>query len=489
MPENFLTTFIVPDKAVIDDQNIVTEADMIVGNHAVIARNVKSRFLMVGEGVHITGEINANDDLRADVWCKFDSDVNVGGDAYIGEFTTVNGKIIVEGDLDIGKEVKLNGGFLSKGWVVVRNPLPVMVFIFLYIRAMIGLGKSSEEIDKALNELFEDDEEIDFENMDENKMSEIFSRGRFFVIPVGSKISSESINVPEDFIVGSDCHIHTRVICKRFLGGKNLVLSGFIRSRGETLIGEGSVIKGDMDISGKLIIDKNVKIDGNISAKSVWIHETSFIEGKVTSGSIRFIKGDGFNINDPENAEKATILSKADSFDLMNTNIVEKEVKKEADFEMEKYVEIDSMEEDAEEETAEVEMEIKLIEEELAEEKSAEEKGVREETVEEKLGELKAKSGKEKKQEAEKKKPEKKQEAEKKKPEKKQEAEKQEIEKESKAEKQEIEKESKAEKESNIEESGTGGPEKKTPAKKKANPSKRSQKRRAKKENPEQKQN
>ncbi|WNY29227.1 hypothetical protein MmiEs2_14520 [Methanimicrococcus stummii] len=399
LPENFLTTFIVPDNAVIDDQKLATEADMIIGNHAVIAREIKSGFLMVGEGVHVAGEINTDDDIRADVWCKFDQNVNVGGDAYIGEFTTINGKIVVEGDLDIGKEVKLNGGFLSKGWVVVRNPLPVMVFIFLYIRAMIGIGKSSEEIDKALNELFEDDEEIDFENMDENKMSEVLGRGRFFVIPLGSKISSESINVPEDFIVGNDCDIRTRVICKRFAGGKNLDLNGFIRAKGDMLIGEGSNVSGEINsTSGRIIIDKNVKISGKIAAKTVWIHETSFVEGKISSGNIRFIKGDGFDINDPENAEKATILSKGDSFDLINTNVIEKaeeeidedideeinideidvgeeieedvdeKIEEGVDEETEEYLKADSAERDAEEKAAEAEMEEELVKGEQVEE-------------------------------------------------------------------------------------------------------------------------
>lgn len=363
LPENFLTTFIVPDNAVIDDQKIATETDMIIGNHAAIARDVKGGFVMIGEGVHITGEINTDDDIRADVWCKFDQNVNVGGDAYLGEFTTITGKIVVEGDLDIGKEVKLNGGFLSKGWIVVRNPLPVMVFIFLYIRAMIGIGKTSEEIDKALNELFEDDEEIDFENMDEDKMSQILNRGRFFVIPLGSKISSESINVPEDVIIGNDCNVSTRIICKRFESGKNLVFSGFIRSKGEALIGEGSRISGDIN-AAKVIIDKNVKVDGKISAKTVWIHETSFVEGKISSGNIRFITGDGFDIKDPENAEKATVLSKADSFDLMNTNITEKKEEEAVDAETEEYLENDSAERDAEEEAREAEMEEELTAEE-----------------------------------------------------------------------------------------------------------------------------
>ncbi|WP_318785857.1 hypothetical protein [Methanimicrococcus hacksteinii] len=394
-----MTTFIVPDNAVIDDQKIATRTSMIIGNHAVIERDVESGFLMVGEGVHIAGEISTDDDIRADVWCKFDKNVNVGGDAYIGEFTTINGKIIVEGDLDIGKEVKLNGGFLSKGWVVVRNPLPVMVFIFLYIRALIGLGKTSEEIDKALNEMFEDDEEIDFENMDEDKMTEVINRGGFFVIPLGSKISSESINVPEDCIVGNDCEMNTRVICKRFEGGKNLTMNGFIRSKGETLIGEGSTITGEISSSGKVIVDKNVKIDGKISAKAVWIHETSFVEGKVSSGNIRFIVGDEFDIKDPENAEKAAILSKADSFDLISSNITEKkeeepeELEDDAenaeeetiseettaseevadsdekinavDEETEEYLKADSAERDAEEEAREAEMEEELTAEEF----------------------------------------------------------------------------------------------------------------------------
>ncbi|MDL2261410.1 hypothetical protein LJC08_04170 [Methanimicrococcus sp. OttesenSCG-928-J09] len=359
-----MTTFIVPDNAVINDQEIKTEASMIIGNHAVINRGVRSGFLMVGEGVHITGEINTDDDLRADVWCKFDQNVNVEGDAYIGEFTAINGKIVVEGDLDIGKEVKLNGGFLSKGWVVVRNPLPVMVFIFLYIRALIGVGKSSEEIDKALAELFEDEDEIDLENMDENKLSELVNRGGFFVIPLGSKISSESINVPEDMIIGNDCTLNTRMICKHFEGGKNLVMNGYLRSKGETRIAEGSRISGEINTSGKLIIDKNVKIDGKISAKSVLIHESSFVEGKVSSGNIRFVTGDDFDIKDPENAEKATILSKSDSFDLITSNITEKKEEEEEiiDAETDEYLEADSEDRNAEAEAAEAEMEQELTE-------------------------------------------------------------------------------------------------------------------------------
>lgn len=357
-----MTTFIIPDNAVIDNETITTQAGMIIGNHAEIGRNLQVGFLMAGESVHVTGQILSEGDIRADVWCKFEQEVIGGGDAYLGEFTTINGKITVEGDLDIGKEVKLNGGFLSKGWIVVRNPLPIMVFIFLYIRELMRLGKTSEEIDKTLGELFEDDEAVDPEKLNEEELSDLLNRGGFFVIPLGSKILSESINVPEDTIIGNDCVINTRLICKRFESGRNLTFGGVLRTKGETIIGDDSHINGELNVSGRVIIGKNVKIEGKVAAKSVIIHETSFVEGKVSSGNIRFAVGNEFDVKDPENPEQADLLSKADSYELIKTNITEKkESEMGADEEIEEYSAADSAEKDAETKRLESEAEEQLM--------------------------------------------------------------------------------------------------------------------------------
>jgi len=323
--EKILTTFIIPDNAVIDAKIIKTQSGMIIGNHSQVEKDLNVGFLMAGESVHVSGQIVSENDIRTDVWCRFDKDVFGGGDAYLGEFTTINGKITVEGDLDVGKEVKLNGGFLSKGWIVVRNPLPIMVFIFLYIRELMRLGKTSEEIDKTLSEFFEDDEEIDLEKLGESDLSEILNRGGFFVIPLGTKISLESINVPEDAVIGNDCVINSRLICKKFESGKNLIFNGLLRSKGEVLIADGSKITGEINTSGKLIIGKDVKIEGQISAKSIVIHETSFIEGVVSCSNIQFAVGENFDIKDSENKEKSTILSKSNSLEKMKTNITFKE--------------------------------------------------------------------------------------------------------------------------------------------------------------------
>ena len=319
--EKILTTFLIPDNAVVDNELIKTQSGMIIGNHSQIERNLEVGFLMVGESVHVTGRVVSDDDVRIDIWCRFDEDIIGGGDAYIGEYTIVNGKITVEGDLDIGKEVKLNGGFLSKGWVVVRNPLPFMIFIFLYIRELMRLGKTSEEIDKTLEELFEENEEYDLRKLDESSLSDVLNQSGFFVVPLGTKISSESINVPEDAVVGNNCFIDTRFICKKFECGKNLKFRGVLRSKGEVLIDDGSRILGEISTSGKLIIGKNVRIEGSVSARSIIIHDTSFIKGTVSCGNVRFIVGENFDIRDYGNKEKATLLSKSDSFDKMKTNI------------------------------------------------------------------------------------------------------------------------------------------------------------------------
>ena len=319
--EKILTTFLIPDNAVVDNELIKTQSGMIIGNHSQIERNLEVGFLMVGESVHVTGRVVSDDDVRIDIWCRFDEDIIGGGDAYIGEYTTVNGKITVEGDLDIGKEVKLNGGFLSKGWVVVRNPLPFMIFIFLYIRELMRLGKTSEEIDKTLEELFEENDEYDLKKLDESSLSDVLNQSGFFVVPLGTKISSESINVPEDAVVGNNCFIDTRFICKKFECGKNLKFRGVLRSRGEVLIDDGSRILGEISTSGKLVIGKNVRIEGSVSARSIIIHDTSFIKGTISCGNVRFIVGENFDVRDYGNKEKATLLSKSDSFDKMKTNI------------------------------------------------------------------------------------------------------------------------------------------------------------------------
>ena len=245
-----------------------------------MAQGLKADVLIVGEGVTVDGTVETVQDLRADVWCRFKKNVTVSGDACIGEFTTVDGKIFVQGDMDIGKEVKLNGGFETHGWVVVRNPLPIMIYLFMYIRALIGVGKTSEEIDRALEELFDDDE-IYPEDIAEIDLMTLPGFENMFLLPLGSKISETAASVPDEAKIGSDCRIVCDIYASKIFVGTKTEITGLVRSKGDVCLSENTSVFGDIQAGGRIIIGKDGYVSGDVRAKTVYLHESAAIDGKI----------------------------------------------------------------------------------------------------------------------------------------------------------------------------------------------------------------
>ncbi|MDR7666118.1 hypothetical protein RG963_10105 [Methanosarcina sp. Z-7115] len=231
----------------------------------------------MGEGVTVSGDIAASSDIRIDMWSKLGSRVEVGGNAYLGEFVTIDGKLLVEGDLDVGKEVKIRGGFEAKGWIVVRNPVPVIIFLFLYIREMMRLGKG-EEIEKAVEELFEDSEDSqDFEGKEPSE--------NIMIIPAGAKISPEVIEVAGEADIGSNCLLIGNIRAQTVETGKNLTLKGSVYSEGKIIIGESSTVHGNLFSKGQVHIGRNSRIFGGIKADSVLMHENARVDGTIKAPS------------------------------------------------------------------------------------------------------------------------------------------------------------------------------------------------------------
>ena len=156
------------------------------------------------------------------MWSKLGNRVEVGKNAYLGEFVTIDGKLIVAGDLDVGKDVKIKGGFEAKGWIMVRNPVPVIIFIFLYIREMMRLGRG-DEIEKALGELFEDTE--DRQDIEGKGLGE-----KLLIIPAGAKISPETIKIAGEVAIGNNCFLRGNIRAEAIETGKNLTLKGSVLS-------------------------------------------------------------------------------------------------------------------------------------------------------------------------------------------------------------------------------------------------------------------
>jgi len=227
--------------------------------------------------VSVSGDIVASSDIRIDMWSKLGSKVEVGKNAYLGEFVTIDGKLIVVGDLDVGKEVKIKGGFEAKGWIVVRNPVPVIIFILLYIREMMRLGKD-EEIEKALEELFEDPEDSqDLEGKE--------SGDKVLIIPAETKISPEAIEVAGEAFIGSNCFLIGNIRALVVEIGEKLTLKGSILSEGKISIGENSTVYGNLSSKGQVNIGRNSRVFGGIKADSVLLHENSIVDGTIKAPS------------------------------------------------------------------------------------------------------------------------------------------------------------------------------------------------------------
>ena len=275
--EQILKHLLVPDNTRIEANKILVEGDVIIGNHSSIEYGILGETVIIGEGVTISGDIVASSDARIDMWSKLGSKVEVGGNAYLGEFVTIDGKLFVTGDLDVGKEVKIKGGFEAKGWILVRNPVPVIIFLFLYIREMMRLGKD-EEIEKALGELFDDSEDI--QSFEGKEPAE-----KIFIIPADTKISPEAIEVAGEAVVGSNCILIGRLSAQAVETGKNLILKGSVYSESTISIGENSTIYGNLSSKGKVSIGRNSRVFGGIKADSVLLHENARVDGTIKAPS------------------------------------------------------------------------------------------------------------------------------------------------------------------------------------------------------------
>jgi len=272
--EGVFKTFVVPDRTRMEEHTIVVDGDVIIGNHSEIRYGIISNSSILGERVEISGDLISRSDVRVDIWSHIGGNIKTGTNAYIGEFVTIDGKLVVKGDLDIGNDVRINGGFEAKGWIVVRNPIPVIVYLYLYISELLRIGKD-EEVEKALNELFEDDAGA----VSVNSM----------VIPNGSRISIDSIRVPSKALIGSGCRLVGNIRATSLEMANDTTLYGSIRTIQDVTLGKSNIIHGNIVSRGNVYIREKTHVLGEINAQAIKIHESARVDGVMrASGGIVF---------------------------------------------------------------------------------------------------------------------------------------------------------------------------------------------------------
>ncbi|MFB6253950.1 MAG: polymer-forming cytoskeletal protein [Halobacteriaceae archaeon] len=253
----------LPDETTVEEHDLVTDGDILIGGQSNIEFGVRGRNVIAGERVRFSGHIEADEDCRLDMWCEVDDNVLVGKDAYLGERVHVGGELVVAGDLDIGDDVTIEEGFEANGWIVIRNPMPTIVFLFIYLSQLLRLGEE------------ETAEEI-LENMGTDTESDPVT------IPRGAQVSDDAWRVSTPAIIGDSCRIHGNIRATSITVGTDNNIFGSLRAQSDVSVDEGTIVHGDVTTrNGTVKIASGATIKGDVAGEHIELDSDATVEGVI----------------------------------------------------------------------------------------------------------------------------------------------------------------------------------------------------------------
>ena len=251
-------TLVIPDNTKFEEHTIVTKGDVVIGDRCLIQFGIKTDGrIFVGEHVIIDGGLEATDDIRVDIFSSVGGDIKSDGNVYFGEKCKVKGKLSLRGDLDVGDSVEIDEGFEAKGWINIRSPIPIVIYVFIYLTQLLKMGHSAE-INRILEEIEENDGGT---------------------IP----ISETFLYIPNNSIIGVQ---KSKVDHNLRIGKKSRILGNF-DVKGDVFIEENTMIHGTLKTTGDIFCCKNTNIQGNINSNgNVTIEEKTCIAGEISAEKI-----------------------------------------------------------------------------------------------------------------------------------------------------------------------------------------------------------
>ncbi|MDI6719224.1 MAG: polymer-forming cytoskeletal protein [Methanomicrobiales archaeon] len=253
----------LPDRTELQEHTLKTDRDLVIGDRCRIDYGLQGDDIVICEFCTINGTILAGGDVRIDNWCEVFGDVIVEEDAYIGEGVKIHGKLVVRGDLDIGDNVSIEKGFEAKGWIVIRNPIPVIMYLLLYLITVLNLDRD-DKVDAVLQELFGDEEA---------------EKEPPLRIPPGSVLNMQIFSVPQGMAIGSNCRLHGNIRGESIQIERDTTIFGSLRAIKSVAVGAGTTVHGDVSAEGSIQIEKDAHILGSASAGSLTLHEDARIDG------------------------------------------------------------------------------------------------------------------------------------------------------------------------------------------------------------------
>lgn len=253
----------VPDGTEVEEHDLVVEGNVIVGGQSTIGFGVRGDNVIAGERTRFGGHIEAERDCRLDMWCSVADNVLVGRDAYLGERVHVDGQLVVGGDLDIGDDVTIEDGFEANGWIVIRNPMPTVVFLFVYLTHLLRIGEA-EAADELAKEVLDPEA----------------ASSAPLTIPRGATITDDAWRVSTPATIGSNCRLHGNVRASSIEVGTETEIFGSVRASDDITVHAGSIIHGDVTTrNGTIAIDGDARILGDVSGDELQLDAAVDVDG------------------------------------------------------------------------------------------------------------------------------------------------------------------------------------------------------------------
>lgn len=259
-----LDELVIPDGIHVEEHDLVTDGDVIIGSQSTIGFGVRAANVIAGERVKFDGHIEAAGDCRLDTWCEVADNVLVGEDAYLGERVQIGGALRVAGDLDIGDDVDIEDGFEANGRIIIRDPMPTIVFLFMYLTQLLRIGEE-EAAESLVASLVDDD-----------------SDHQPVLIPKGSRVSDDAWQVSTPGRIGDDCRLHGNIRAQSLVVGRRNELFGSLRARDGITVGAETDVTGNVTTrDGTVRIGPDARIRGDVSGEYVEVHREATVEGGI----------------------------------------------------------------------------------------------------------------------------------------------------------------------------------------------------------------
>jgi predicted acyltransferase (DUF342 family) len=169
--------------------------------------------------------------------------------------------------LDVGDSVEIEKGFEAKGWINIRNPVPVVIYIFVYLMQLLKMGRS-EEIERILEEL------------EQNDGGTIPISESFLFLPNNSIISISNSKVDGSLQIGKGCRLLGNYDIKGNISvDENSEILGTLKATGNIFVGKKVKIHGNIHSTGVVNITEQVEIIGNVSGEEIFLSKTASIQG------------------------------------------------------------------------------------------------------------------------------------------------------------------------------------------------------------------